>query len=67
MDLIGLVTHYGESSINGHFMARCKSPIDGMWYLYNDQIINKIGYFNKEEFMKGNPYILFYKKINFLK
>lgn len=66
-ELIGLVTHYGESSINGHFMARCKSPIDGMWYLYNDQIINKIGYFNKEEFMKGNPYILFYKKINFLK
>ena len=66
-ELIGLVTHYGESSASGHFVARCKSPIDNEWYLYNDQIIQKIGYFNKEAFSQGNPYILFYKKINFQK
>ena len=30
--LIGLITHYGDSSANGHFMARCKSPIDNEWY-----------------------------------
>ena len=59
-ELIGLVTHYGESSANGHFVARCKFNED--WYLYNDSIVQKIGYFNKEEFYKGNPYILFYKK-----
>mgnify|MGYP002869145660 CR=1 FL=1 len=64
-ELIGLVTHYGESGASGHFIARCKSPIDGFWYLYNDAIIKKIGYFTKEEFHQGNPYILFYKKTKF--
>jgi ubiquitin C-terminal hydrolase len=63
--LIGLVTHYGESGASGHFMARCKSPIDGNWYLYNDAIVQKIGFFKKEEFLQGNPYILFYKKITY--
>ena len=62
-ELIGLVTHYGNSSASGHFMARCKSPIDGNWYLYNDQTVTKIGYFDKNSFSQGNPYILFYKKI----
>ena len=66
-ELIGLVTHYGDSSASGHFMARCKSPIDNEWYLYNDQIVEKIGYFNNVSFAQGNPYILFYKKINFQK
>jgi len=64
-ELFGVVTHYGDSSQNGHFVARCISPVDGMWYLYNDSIIQKIGYFNKEEFYAGHPYILFYRKINF--
>ena len=59
-ELIGLVTHYGESSASGHFVARCK--FNEEWYLYNDSIVQKIGYFNKDEFYKGNPYILFYKK-----
>ena len=64
-ELIGVVTHYGESGASGHFMARCKSPIDNYWYLYNDSIVEKIGFFTKENFLMGNPYILFYKKTNF--
>lgn len=64
-ELIGLVTHYGESNASGHFTAKCKSPIDGYWYLYNDQIVTKIGYFDKDSFAQGNPYILFYKKLRF--
>jgi len=65
-ELIGVVTHYGESGSNGHFMARCKNPIDSFnWYLYNDAIIQKIVFFSKENFFRGNPYILFYKKIKF--
>jgi len=64
-ELFGLVTHYGDSSQSGHFVARCISPLDQMWYLYNDSIIQKIGYFNKEEFYAGHPYILFYRKIKF--
>ena len=66
-ELFGVVTHYGDSSQSGHFVARCISPLDGNWYLYNDSIIQKIEYFNKEEFYAGHPYILFYKKINFNK
>ena len=46
-------------------MARCKSPLDNFWYLYNDAIVEKIGYFTKEKFLQGNPYILFYKKTKF--
>ena len=64
-ELFGVVTHYGDSSQSGHFVARCISPLDGMWYLYNDSIVQKIGYFNKEEFYAGHPYILFYRKIKF--
>ena len=64
-ELIGVVSHYGQSGANGHFMARCKSPIDGFWYLYNDAIIQKLEYFTKENFLQGNPYILFYKKTKF--
>ena len=64
-ELIGVVTHYGESGASGHFMARCKSPLDNFWYLYNDAIVEKIGYFTKEKFLQGNPYILFYKKTKF--
>ena len=66
-ELIGVVTHYGESGANGHFMARCKSPLDNFWYLYNDAIVQKIGYFTKEKFLQGNPYILFYKRANIKK
>ena len=64
-ELFGVVTHYGDSSQNGHFVARCISPLDGNWYLYNDSIVQKIGYFNKDEFYGGHPYILFYRKIIF--
>ena len=64
-ELFGVVTHYGDSSQSGHFVARCISPLDGNWYLYNDSIIQKIGYFNKDEFYAGHPYILFYRKIKF--
>ena len=64
-ELIGVVTHYGESGASGHFIARCKSPINGLWYLYNDAIIQKLEYFTKENFLEANPYILFYKKTKF--
>ena len=64
-ELIGVVTHYGDSGASGHFMARCKSPVCEDWYLYNDAIVQKIGFFSKEEFFRGHPYILFYKKTKF--
>ena len=65
-ELIGVVTHYGQSGASGHFMARCKSPINGLWYLYNDALIKKLEYFTDENFSESNPYILFYKKTKFV-
>lgn len=64
-ELIGVVTYYRKDSNNGHFVAKCISPIDGKWYLYNDSKVKEIGYFNKDEFYEGYPYILFYKKFRF--
>ena len=34
--LIGVVTHFGPSGESGHFIAFCKSFVDGNWYRYND-------------------------------
>ena len=63
-ELISVITHLGESSMSGHFIAYCKSPIDNKWYKYNDAIVSESG----SDFMNSNndelktiPYVLFYK------
>ena len=57
-ELIGVITHFGESGSGGHFIAICKSRIDKKWYLFNDQTVTKSSY--KDALNKGTPYILFY-------
>ena len=61
--LYGVITHIGESGPNAHFVASCKSSIDNKWYRFNDAIVNPINNIQKEIFDYGNPYILFYKKV----
>ena len=59
-ELIGVISHLGESSMEGHFIAYCKH-FDGGWYLFNDGIVTQDegnGVYN------GIPYILFYKNKN---
>ena len=63
-DLIGVVTHMGESGASGHFIATCKSPINGLWYQYNDDLAYRVHDFNKEILNYAMPYILFYQKRN---
>ena len=59
-ELIGIVSHLGETGIGGHFIAICKHSIDGKWRMYNDSIVSEC----KNDYLKkGTPYILFYKKI----
>jgi hypothetical protein len=62
-ELISVITHLGESSDSGHFIAYCKSPIDNEWYLYNDSIVSKSD--DPSNFSsKSNdniPYVLFYQ------
>ena len=62
--LIGVVTHMGESGASGHFIAYCKSPIDGQWYKYNDDIVTKVNKFKEEIIDYAMPYILFFQIMN---
>jgi ubiquitin C-terminal hydrolase len=62
--LIGVITHIGESSMSGHFISYCKDPIKGDWYKYNDAIVNKVENFQNEVINFAMPYLLFYQKIN---
>ena len=63
-NLYGVITHLGESGPNAHFVATCKSPVDNIWYRYNDAIVNPISNFQKDILNYGKPYILFYQKNN---
>jgi ubiquitin C-terminal hydrolase len=60
-ELIGIVTHFGPSSMSGHFIAFCKSFIDNQWYKYNDTQVNISSF--QEAKSTGVPYILFYSFI----
>ena len=60
-ELIGIVTHFGPSSMSGHFIAFCKSFHDGKWYKYNDSIVTMSSF--EEARITGVPYILFYSYI----
>jgi len=64
--LIGVVTHFEENGKDGHFIAHCLSPIDNEWYTYDDAIVSKIEkvQFQEKVINLGNPYILFYKRLD---
>ena len=61
-DLVGVVTHMGDSSASGHFIATCRSPIDQGWYQYNDDMAFAVQNFNTQILNYAMPYILFYQK-----
>ena len=61
-DLVGVVTHLGESDSSGHFIAYCKSPIDKNWYQYNDDLVFPVNNFVNDVINYAMPYILFYQK-----
>ena len=59
-NLIGVISHLGESSMEGHFIAYCKH-FDDNWYLFNDGIVSTV---SENDIYKGTPYILFYQNKN---
>ena len=61
--LYAVVTHIGPSNMGGHFIAFCKSPIDNLWYKYNDAIVELVGSF-QDIVNFCVPYILFYEGQN---
>ena len=56
--LFGIVTHFGPSSMAGHFIAFCKSFVDGNWYKCNDSMVTPSSFHEAKN--TGVPYILFY-------
>ena len=63
-ELIGVITHIGESSMSGHFIAYCKDPISNNWHKYNDAIVTEVNNFQEEVINFAMPYLLFYQKVN---
>ena len=63
-ELIGVITHIGESSMSGHFIAYCKDPIINKWNKYNDSIVTEVNNFQNEVINFAMPYLLFYRKKN---
>jgi ubiquitin C-terminal hydrolase len=57
--LIGMVIHYGESSMSGHFIAYCRMDKNSKWFCYNDAYVSECENFD-EIIKRGVPYILFY-------
>ena len=64
-ELICVLSHYGESSMSGHFIAFCKSPVDNKWYCYNDAIVTKTEDPRRQSSgnYDGIPYVLYYQKV----
>ena len=58
--LKGVISHLGESSMSGHFIAYCRHRIDNQWYCYNDATVTLVSD-QKKGYIVGTPYILFYE------
>ena len=61
-ELIGVIAHIGPSSMGGHFIAYCKSPVDKKWYCYNDAQVTECADPENDINSKGIPYVLFYQR-----
>ena len=64
-ELIGVICHFGESGMGGHFIAFCKRKLNDKikkWYKFNDGIVYEVEF--NEVRTNGMPYVLFYSCIN---
>ena len=59
--LIGVISHFGESSMSGHFIADCRH-FDDKWYCFNDGIVTGPSHRYSK---RGTPYILFYQNADY--
>ena len=57
--LISVLSHYGPSSSNGHYVAFCLAD-NGKYYYFNDEVAKEID--NPLKYDIGDPYILFYER-----
>ena len=62
-ELIGVICHFGESNMSGHFIAFCKHiTLKGdKWYKFNDAFVDECTFNDVKT--SGMPYVLFYSYI----
>ena len=68
-ELISVIAHIGDSSMSGHFIACCKSPVDQKFYIYNDAFVSECNNplsFTGDSNSNSIPYVLFYQIIKSL-
>ena len=61
-ELIGVITHIGESGKEGHFIAFCKEYWHNQWLKFNDNIVTPVNNYKSEVIDFAMPYLLFYQK-----
>ena len=63
-ELIGVICHFGESGMSGHFIAFCKhfSLKGDKWYKFNDAFVEECTFDNVKN--SGMPYVLFYSYLD---
>ena len=63
-ELIGVICHFGESGMSGHFIAFCKhfSFKGNKWYKFNDGFVDECTFDNVKK--SGMPYVLFYSYLD---
>ena len=63
-ELIGVICHFGESGMGGHFIAFCKhfDYMGSKWYKFNDGFVNETN-FNEVQTVVM-PYVFFYSYID---
>jgi hypothetical protein len=59
-DLICIITHFGKSGTEGHYMAYCKKQDNNKWYQFNDSTVTESNF--QEASTSGRAYILFYQR-----
>jgi ubiquitin C-terminal hydrolase len=59
-DLISVITHFGNSGTDGHYISFCKIQDKNKWYKFNDSIVTESNY--QEASTTGDAYILFYQR-----
>ena len=63
-ELIGVICHFGESGMGGHFIAFCKrfNNYGYQWYKFNDAMVDECTFNDVKT--SGMPYVLVYSYLD---
>ncbi len=66
-NLISVILHHGSTLMSGHYTSICKNIFDASWNHFDDTFVgrdvNLNDYINDKSYSKGQPYVLFYSKM----